>query len=183
MIRLVLARFVLLAVVVGLASACGGSDDSASPDTNATTSASETETTETESVPEEPTEDLGDFFTRRLDYEVKGQFGRSWDELHPGQQALVPRTKYEECRDEVSEQFVGVELESLRVIETYDDPIDALGVPEKTSTAVTVEVEVTQGSDSETFTDTFHAIAVDGRWVWVLPPADVRAFRNGVCPA
>lgn len=62
--------------------------------TETTTTAPESTTTEAATA-EEPTEDLGDFYTRRIDYEFKGQFGRSWDELHPGQQALVPRTRYE----------------------------------------------------------------------------------------
>lgn len=171
-----------MASVLGLIG-CGGSDEaSTTATTTTTTESATTDATTTEAAPQEPTEDLGDFYERRIDYEFKGQFGRSWDELHPGQQALVSRTKYEECRDESSDEFAGVELKSLRVIETYEDPIDVLGVPEKTSTAVTVEITVTDGSESETVTDTFHAIAVNGKWVWILPPADVRAFKAGTCP-
>ena len=68
------------------------------------------------------------------------------------------------------------------MVEVYDDPIDVIGVEEKTSKAVTVEITVSQGEAQETITDTFHAIAVDGEWKWVLPPADVRAFEQGRCP-
>ena len=56
------------------------------------------------------------------------------------------------------------------------------GVPEKTSTAVTVRITLTDGEDEETSTDTFHAVAVDGEWKWVLTPAGARAFKQGICP-
>jgi len=176
-----LALPVLLLVI--FAHGCGGSDEpAASPTTNETTTTSVvTEQTFTATL-EEPTEDVGEFFSRRIDYEFKGQFGRSWDELHPGQQALVPRTRYEECRDEASDDIAGVDFKGLKVVETYEDPIDVIGVEEKTSTAVTVRITVSDGTDSRIITDTFHAIAVDGRWAWILPPADVRAFKQGVCP-
>ena len=178
----------LLAIAL-IASGCGGSDDSASPDpTSTTTTETQTTTTDTQTtaetgtVADEPAEDVGDFYTRRIDYELKGQYGRSWDTLHPGQQAVVSRTRYEECRDEASTEIAGVEFERLRVIETYEDPIDVAGVPEKTSTAVTVRITVSQGMNEETITDTFHAVAVDGEWKWLLPPADVRVYRRGECP-
>ena len=75
---------------------------------------------------------------------------------------VVSRTRYEECRDEASTELAGVEFERLRVIETYEDPIDLAGVPEMTSTAVTVRITVSQAMNEETLTDTFHALAVMG---------------------
>jgi hypothetical protein len=164
----VIGRIVLVVLAVTLVGVgCGGSDESS----------------ETGPAPPGPTEDLGDFFTRRIDHEFKGQFGRSWDELHPGQQALVSRTRYEECRQETTNEALSdVQLESLSVIEVYDDPLDLIGVPEKISKAVTVEITLTDGEKDETITDTFHAILIDGQWVWVLPAADIRAFLSGNCP-
>lgn len=172
----------LLALVI-FAHGCGGSDEPAvSPTTNETTTTTAvTEQTVTATL-EEPTEDVDDFYTRRIEYEFKGQYGRSWDTLHPGQQAVVSRTRYEECRDEASTETAGVDFERLTVIETYEDPIEITGVPEKTSTAVTVRITVSQGMSEETLTDTFHAVAVDGEWKWLLPPADVRAYKRGECP-
>ena len=180
------ARWIALPLLVlALLTGCGGSDYSSATEatTDETTTEETTTSTETESIAEEPTEDLGDFFTRRIKYEFLGQYGRSWDSLHPGQQAIVTRTRYEECREEVSDQVAGVDFQSLKVIETYEDPIDAAGVPEKTSTAVTVEVTVSDGNEEDTLTDTLHAVAVDGEWKWLLPPADVRAFKQGICPS
>jgi hypothetical protein len=159
----------------------GGRSRSADCASSTDTTTAVGEQTVTETL-DEPTEDLGDFYLRRIDYEFKGQFGRSWDELHPGQQALVPREKYEECRDTASDEFAGVDFKGLKVVETYKDPIDVLGVPEKTSTAVTVRITVADSQDQQTVTDTFHAVAVDGEWKWILPPADVRAFKQGNCP-
>jgi len=76
----------------------------------------------------------------------------------------------------------GRRARAAEVIETYEDPIDLAGVPEKTSTAVTVRITVSQAMNEETLTDTFHAVAVDGEWKWLLPPADVRAYKRGECP-
>ena len=51
------------------------------------------------------------------------------------------------------------------VIEVHDEPLDLIGVPEKISKAVTVEITLTDGEKDETVTDTFHTILIDGQWV------------------
>ena len=69
------------------------------------------------------------------------------------------------------------------MLEVYDDPIDVPGVPEKTSKAVTLRTTFERGGNEESLTDTVHAIPIEGRWVWILAPADVRAYERGECPA
>jgi len=173
-------RLCLLVGTFVIVSGCSGSDDTVANPT--TQGAPTTAADSTATVAQESSEELEDFYERRIDYELKGQFGRSWDELHPGQQAGVTRTRYEECRDQASDDLSGVELKQVETVEIYDDPIDVIGVPEKTSKAVTLKITVTDGEQDETFTDTYHAVPTEGRWRWILPGADVRAFQAGDCP-
>lgn len=169
------AALAFVVVLAASSTACGG-DGSEAP-----TAMSDTETSVTTTA--EPTEDLGAFFRRRIEYDLWGQHGSAWDALHPGQQKLVSRGKYVDCREQAIDVFPSLEVKSLRVMRTYEDPIDVIGIPEKTSTAVSVKVTLTDpGVRDQVFRDSFHAIAVDGQWVWILPPADARALMAGHCP-
>jgi hypothetical protein len=84
----------------------------------------------------------GEFVFALLFADLKGEFGRLWDELHPGQQALIPRARYLECRDDPSDKRAGVAFKQATLVQTTYEPIDLTGVPEKTSTVVTMEVTV-----------------------------------------
>lgn len=120
-----------------------------------------------------------DAMKRQFGYLDKGQLGKEWDELHPGQQASVPKEKFISCRSGRS-----IDISSLEVLETYEEPIDLPGVPEKSSTAVTVKLKGNfglLGTEQET-TDTFHEIMHDGAWRWVIPEEDVKAYERGACP-
>jgi hypothetical protein len=74
---------------------------------------------------------------------------------------------------------VALSLDRIQVKEVFDDPIDVEGVPERTSKAVTVRAVFSGG---EEFTDTAHAVLVDGRWRWVLTPEDLDSYQAGDCP-
>lgn len=74
------------------------------------------------------------------------------------------------------------DLDSVKTIEIYDDPVNVVGVPQTTSKAVTLRITVKSGSDSETFNKTFHAIQVDDLWAWVLASGAVKSYKAGVCP-
>lgn len=185
----------MIGLIVGAAlflAACGGKENAAPSGTTTdpstmtvtSTAAVDTPTTEQETTVAEPDESPGEFFERFLGYELKGQYGRSWDVLHPGHQSVVSRERYEDCRSERFDRFGSVsgELVSFDVVEVYDDPIDAAEIPEKQSTVVTMEFTVRAGDERQTFTDTAHAIEVADHWVWVLAPGDVRDYKAGACP-
>jgi hypothetical protein len=130
---------------------------------------------------QEPSEKPDDFMKRVIDYDLKGQFGRAWDVLHPGQQTFVSREKFQDCQ---SADFTGdFELTSAKTMEIYDDRINVLGVPQRTSKAVTLKISGKSGETSASFTRTLHAVLVSGRWAWVLPNADARAYKAGACPS
>jgi hypothetical protein len=69
------------------------------------------------------------------------------------------------------------------LVETYEDPIDVEGIPEKTSTAVTYRATVRLATGEETFADTGHLVDRGGGWRWILAPEDVRAYEDDACPA
>jgi hypothetical protein len=161
------AGIVLIVTAAALAAGCGGSSSSSAP--AAATSAT-------------PAQDLGDFFKQRIQHELDGEYGRSWESMHPGQQKIVSRSNYEECRRQAVDPQAGVEVKSARVQQVHDDPIDVPGVSEKKAKAVTLRLTFRQGSQEETTTVTYHTLPVDGHWVWMLPAADIRAFQNGTCP-
>jgi len=124
-----------------------------------------------------PHESAGDAVKRQFDFISKGQWGREWDELHPGQQAVVPREKYVDCANATNVNLTGL---SVDVIETYDDPMDISGVPEKTSTAVTVKLTTEASKNAET--NTVHEVLVAGEWRWVLNNDAIAAYQAGHCP-
>jgi hypothetical protein len=112
-------------------------------------------------------------FVRRVTTEFsRGQSGRLWDELLPADQAVVTRARFVACQ--ASE---GWNLRSMKVLETYDDPV-SVGSTSLPATAVSVRVS----SDDGVTTATMHAVLVKGIWHWVLQPIDRAAYAKGTCP-
>ena len=112
-------------------------------------------------------------FVRRITTEFsRGQSGRLWDELLPADQRVVTRARFVECQANE-----GWALKSIKVLETYDDPVH-LGTKSVPSKAVTVRVT----SDDGITTATMHAVSVNGKWHWVLQQSDRAAYAAGKCP-
>ena len=127
----------------------------------------------TAETPGAPDQDAFDFIKTYIDQAVLGQWGRQWETLHPGQQEVVTRNAFMDCRSDDSIPEVDVEE-----VEQYDEQVDVEGVGSVPSTAVTVRV--TSGDEAENMT--VHAIAVDGEWRWTLPADDYKAYAAGDCP-
>jgi hypothetical protein len=112
-------------------------------------------------------------FVRRITTEFsRGQSGRLWDELLPADQRVVTRARFVECQANE-----GWNLKSIKVLETYDDPV-ALGAKSLPAKAVSVRVT----SDDGVTTATMHAVSVNGAWRWVLQPLDRAVYVSGKCP-
>lgn len=151
-------RIVKLAATVGaaavLAAACGGGGSGTSGGSTAQESAAD--------------------FVRRITTEFsRGQSGRLWDALLPADQRVVTRARFVECQ-----QNEGWNLKSIKILETYDDPVDVAGksMPSK---AVSVRV----ASDDGVTTATIHAVSVSGSWRWILQSQDRGRYKNGKCPS
>ena len=115
----------------------------------------------------------GDFIRQVTTEFSRGQSGRLWDSLHPADQAIVSRSRYTACQSNE-----GFDLRKFKILETYADTVDIEGKA-KPSTAVSVQVT----SDDGVTTATMHAIKFNGRWRWILAPADYAAYKQGKCPS
>jgi hypothetical protein len=173
-----MARWCLIAAIILIGAGCGSSKPKVVTVTVATTSESGATTKTTTTVA--PSEKPDAFLKRLITYGFNGQWGRSWDLLHPGQRRFVNRDKFMDCS---SDAFPSAELVSLKTVETYDDPLNVPGVPQRSSKAVTLKLTVRSGEQGETGNQTFHAVPVGDRWAWVLSTSDANAYKSGSCPA
>jgi hypothetical protein len=131
-----------------------------------------------------PTENVGDFFKRYIGYELNGQYAQAWKILHPGQQKLVHRNAYVKCQRKKTNSVAGIKLKSVKVLEVSGAPTSNIGVPQKTYEAVTMKITLEKnGVKQPSSTVTYHAIAIDGHWVWLLRSTAVAVYLSGACPA
>lgn len=146
-------RGVLLAAAAASAllagAACGGGDDGPGRET------------------------ASDAIVRQLKLLSDGDAGALWDELHPAQQAIVPRDLYIRCADEQS-----IELSDIKALRERAEPSLAIAGTNLTVPATAVTVEFTFAGTKQT--ETFHEVDVDGRWRWVL--SDPEPYVRGECP-
>jgi hypothetical protein len=160
-----MTRGVLSALcIVAIAACSGGSDD------DAASKKAESDT---------PKESAGEALERQLDYLGDGQYGRQWEELHPAQREFVDKELFINC---YNERLGGIDIEDVDVKEIYDEKVDVPGtdLADVDSKAVTVEVTLSGGGETQSSTDTYHEFLVDGAWRWTLP--DVEPYKNGECP-
>ena len=133
---------------------------------------------------EAPFEEPGEFLQRHLEYELSGEFARSWDDLHPAHQQVVTRERYAQCRAELFERSgPSMALQSYEVVDVTDDAVPIAGVPEPSSKAVTAEITIGFNGNSRVSLDTMHEVMVDGRWTWVFPEGVYKAYASGSSPA
>jgi hypothetical protein len=124
-----------------------------------------------------PKEGVGVFMTRILREEINGQWARQWTELHPGHQKLITRSEYVTCSRGMGTNIAGGR-EVFYVLDVRDDAIHVQGVPERTSKLVTISF---RGADASRLTYRLHAVAVDGRWTWILGDRFLAQIDRGRC--
>jgi hypothetical protein len=115
----------------------------------------------------------GDFIGHVTTQFSLGQTGPLWDTLHPADQAVVSRARYMACHTSS-----GFELQRFKVLQTYPDTVEIAGKATR-STAVSVRVT----ADDGVTTATMHAVSFNGKWRWILSPADYAAYKQGKCPS
>jgi hypothetical protein len=72
----------------------------------------------------------------------------------------------------------GFDLKELKVLQTYPDTVDIAG---KATPSTAVSVRAT--ADDGVTTATIHAVRLNGKWRWILSPADYAAYKQGGCPS
>lgn len=118
-------------------------------------------------------ETASEAIVRHLRLLSDGDAGALWDELHPAQQAIVPRDLYIRCAEQQS-----IELSNIRALRERPEPSLSIDGTNLTVPATAVTVEFTFAGTKQT--ETFHEVDVDGRWRWVL--SDPEPYVRGECP-
>lgn len=120
-------------------------------------------------------ESAGDAFKRQMGFVDKGQWSRSYDELHPEQQKLISREAFLSCGAKRS----SAQILEVKILETYPEDYLILGTGiTAPSTAVTASLKVKSGSQEQEVKRTVHEFKIDGKWRWVDDPA---YYANGKC--
>ena len=130
------ARVVIAALLVAVASGCALSEDSAD-------------------------REAGAAVKRVIEQEYGGDYGTVWDDLHPRHQRLVTRSEYEECRRGID--VIGT-LESVLILDVRDEPQTVYGLPPRTP-AKAVEVRVATDETEFTATYHMVRVGDRWRWV------------------
>jgi len=127
-----------------------------------------------------PSENPGVFITRILSEELNGQWSRQWSELHPGHQKLISRLQYVECSRSIGTN-IATGKEVFRVLAVDDQAIHVRGVPQRTAKLVTINVRQRGTGAATGLTYRLHAVAVDGRWRWILGDRFLSQIARGRC--
>jgi hypothetical protein len=106
----------------------------------------------------------------------RGDFGAAYDTLHPAYKKIVSRSQFSDCA--ASTIPVG-QLDSVEILDVFDDPIQIPGAGEQKAKAVRVRITSASGT-AITFVN--HEIKVADRWNWVLSDSAASAYQAGRCP-
>lgn len=104
-----------------------------------------------------------------------------WPSLYPPQRAAISKAQYVAC--ESAEPVVG-QLRSLTPLRVRGVRIHVAGGPGRRvdSVAVTFRIVASpEPANGHGLIHTVHAIAVAGRWTWILPPARFAHDRTADC--
>ena len=151
---------VVIAVGVGVAVWAGGRDDG----------------------PTQPAADPVVFLRGIVSHIADNDYAGVWPSLHPAQQRVATRTVYVSC--EAMTPIPG-HLDWIRVVRAADERINVPGDRGTvTSKAVTFRLKLSEPvlDESLIVTQTVHAVAVDGRWRWILSPKRFGIYRSRSCP-
>ena len=104
------------------------------------------------------------------------RYDLAWEDLHPAHQKIAPRSLFVRCSAQVAPTG---DLESIEVLDVFDDKATIPGIQDGEVEAVRVRVNSLQG-DSDTFVN--HQVKVGEKWHWVLNAEAFRAYQEKRCP-
>ena len=131
-------------------------------------------------VHSKPTGSPAAFLTRIVRLLTANRYAEAWPSLNPLQQSVAPLQTYVACE---SQSPIPGHLVSLRLLHVRHEPVQVL--PESApvaSTAVTFALRIADTAAAQQAVRivlTAHAVAVDSRWTWILPPARLQLYREG----
>jgi hypothetical protein len=112
---------------------------------------------------------------------VSNDYEHAWLSLHPAQQQLVPQDDYVRC--ELQTPVAG-RLVWIKIVRVADARFRVGGLSGRVAgKAVTLRIKLADDSIGAAFvlTHTAHAVAVGGRWRWILPAQRIGLYRSGAC--
>jgi hypothetical protein len=118
----------------------------------------------------------GEFLQRITADHLRGEFSRTWEEVHPAHQKLISQIQFVYCGDREPELKNDATVRVLTVKPVRKQLPD---VPQRQMQAVRIQIRDKNGVVDEY---TSHAIRVAGEWRWVLSVPFVRAVERGQCP-
>jgi hypothetical protein len=124
----------------------------------------------------------GRFMTEIVREKLEGDYGRAWESLHPAHQGVVSRDAYVACESLVPSPG---DLVGIRATRVFSERIRVAGASRRIrSRAVRVRVSVVPTGllVPMVVSQTFHAIAVRGRWTWILSADQYEYYSAGTCP-
>lgn len=114
-------------------------------------------------------------------YFEKGQFTRAYDALYAPIQVVVDRDLYDRCMGDATDNITSAKFD-VTLDETYDDTVEVLG-KQTDVIAVTIELTVTIGNESDTGSDSHNVVNNgDSTYSWILEPDAIAAYEAGDCP-
>ena len=130
-----------------------------------------------------PVEPAGTYMTTIVKQKLASEYGLAWQSLYPSHQRVATLEAYVGCESLVPRPGTLVAVKVLRV---FNERIRVAGEPGKLKTrAVRVRVAIASPAFPlfpVTIVNTFHAIAVDGRWTWILSRDQYAYYSAGTCP-
>ena len=111
-----------------------------------------------------------------LDDLYNGRFEKAYAGLHPAHQAIVSRELFVRC---ARETVPAGQLDSIEILDVFDDRTEGLGLGDAPSKAVRIRLTLADGG-STTFEN--HSVKVGDRWRWVLNKKAIDAYKAGRCP-
>jgi hypothetical protein len=124
----------------------------------------------------------GRFLTEIVREKIEGNYARAWESLHPAHQEVVLREAYVACESLIPSPGT---LAGVRATRVFSERIRVAGLPGRIrSRAVRVRVSVVPPGwlVPVVVWQTFHAIAVRGRWTWILGADQYDYYIAGTCP-
>jgi hypothetical protein len=131
-----------------------------------------------------PAPKLGDpaaFIVRTIEEKARGRYADVWDSLYPSHKLIAPRELYVRC--ELRIPFPG-KIVSVHALSKWPAAVAVAGLRQKIpgeAVAIRAVVRSPLLATPLAVTHTFHAVAVKGRWTWILSTSRFRLYSGGGC--
>lgn len=108
-----------------------------------------------------------------------GDYATYYNLLHPAQQAVVPQALFTSC---LKKKGLTGTLQSVKVLDAYDSPLNAAGIPQKTAKVVTTRIDLKASTGIVHQLLTAYAVDAGGKWSWIMGQAAIAVLKAGNCP-